>query len=182
VHYRAARYAVIKPDAPVDSLVRVRSPLVPALKLGFPRGIRTLEKPTEYLHGGISLQECVIGRIRSVRALGTVSLGVTVLVPTTQLPTGTVAIEIAPEAGGQMTLAAPPPRRLTLAISDTSDREVSDQLQCEVRWDAPSQKLALYLREGTSISAGSTLRLTVTDSETGERIHAEDLTLLIDWE
>ena len=34
-----------------------------------------------------------------------------VLVPTTQLPTGTVAVQIAPEAAGQMTLAAPPPRR-----------------------------------------------------------------------
>lgn len=182
VHARAARYAVLRPDAPVDSLVRVRSPLVPTLELGFPRGIRTLEKPAEYLHGGISLQECVIGRIRSVRALGTASLRVAVRVPTTQLPTGTVAVEVSPEAAGQMTLATPPPRRLSLAVSDASGQEVSDQLACEVRWDAPSQKLALYLREGTAISAGSTLRLTVTDSDTGEGIHTEDLTLLIDWE
>jgi hypothetical protein len=179
---RAVRYAVIKPDAPVDSLIRVKSPLVPTLELGFPRGIRTLEKPSEYLHGGISLQECVIARIRSVRTLGTASLAISVGVPTTQLPTGTVAVQIVPEAGEQMTLRPPPPRRLTLSISDSKGRDVSDQLQCEVRWDAPPQTLALYLREGTAIPAGSALRLTVTDSESGERLHAEDLTLLIDWE
>ena len=182
VHYRAARYAVLKPDAPVDSLIRVKSPLVPELALGFARGIRTLEMPSNYLHGGISLQECIIGRIRSVRTLGATSFGVSITVPATQLPTGTVAVQIAPEVEGQMTLAAPPPRRVTMWIADSSGREVSDRLECQVGWDAPSQTIALYLREGAAIPAGSTLRLSAIDAETGEALHSENLALLVDWE
>jgi hypothetical protein len=182
VHHRASRYAVLKPDAPVDSLVRVPSPLVPSLELGFPRGIRTLQKPTEYLHGGISLQECVIGRIRSVRTLEGGPLGITVTVPSTQLSTGTVVVQVAPSGEGQLTLAPPPPRTVALRITDDTGREVSERSECEVRWDAPAQTLALYLREGMAIHAGSTLHLNAVDAESGEGLHAEDLTLLVEWE
>jgi hypothetical protein len=69
-----------------------------------------------------------------------------------------------------------------LWVAGTDDLEVSDRLSCEVRWDAPPQTLALYLREGTAIDAGTTLRLLVDDADSGERLHAEELTLLVNWE
>jgi hypothetical protein len=175
------RYALLKPDAPVESLIRLSSPLAPALNLGFARGVRSLEKPSEYMHGGISLQECVIGRIRSTRSLGANTLGVHVSAQSSELTTGTLAVRVVPEASGQMTLSPPQPRRIRLSLSTEAGAEVSDAVEAEVRSDAPPQLLALYLREGTALAAGTKLRLVALDAETGETMHTADLALLVDW-
>ena len=181
-HHRAPRYAVLKHDAPVDGVVLVNSPLAPGLRLGFPRGIRTFEKPTEYMHGGISLQECVIGLIRSTKALSSPQLGLSVGLSTTELATATVPVRLAPAADQQMTLSPPAPRRVKAWLELETGEAASDPAEAEIRVDTPPLTLALYLREGLALSAGSGLRLVVDDADTGERLDTRELTMLVDWE
>jgi hypothetical protein len=181
-YHRAPRYAVLKQDAPVDGLVLVDSPLAPGLRLGFPRGIRTFEKPTEYLHGGISLQECVIGLIRSTKALGSPQLRLSVGLSTTELATATVPVRLAPAADQQMTLSPPAPRRVRAWLELETGESASDPANAEIRVDTPPLTLALYLREGLALSAGARLRLVVDDADTGERLDTKELTMLVDWE
>jgi len=74
---RSSRYAALKPDSPYTDIFTLPSPWPgDTVRLGFPRGVRTLEKADEYEHGGVSLQECVIPALVSHRSPVAASLGV----------------------------------------------------------------------------------------------------------
>jgi hypothetical protein len=61
-------------------------------------------------------------------------------------------------------------------------REVVDPVILEVRAESPEQRSAVYLREGVSIKAGTTLLLRAEDADSGENLFEQRLTLDVDWE
>ncbi len=183
---RGPRYALLKPDAPAPDVVRIEAPMVPGIFVGLPRGVRTFDKAQVYLHGGVSLQECVIPHLISEAADVPVALKVEVSPSTTQLSAGTVALAIRPVAGDrQMTLSAPSRVRLRLWLegetSQGSRVAVSEPLEIEVRSDSPELRQALYLREDVSLTAGATVWLRARDVDTLANLSESALTLTVDW-
>lgn len=182
------RYAVLEPEAAATEVIHRTSPLASNVSLGFPRGIRTLSKATVYLHGGISLQECVIPRISSQASLAASRVEVVVEVTVSKVTGATIPVRLRPAAGlasGQMTLAAPRPTKVRISVDadvagDVS--EVADAVRLEVRADTPELTSALYLREGVRLASGTVLTVRAQDAETGEALFATELPLVADWE
>jgi PglZ domain. len=183
---RGPRYALLKPDAPAPDLVRIEAPMVPGTFVGLPRGIRTLDKAHVYLHGGVSLQECVIPHLISESADIPAVLKVEVTPSSSQLSGGTVAVLVRPMTGDQqLTLSAPLRLRLRLWLEAEPEAgwrvEVSDPLELEVRSDSPELRQALYLRDETSLRAGTKVLLRARDLDTMADLSESVLTLIVDW-
>lgn len=182
------RYAVLQPEAAATEVVHRVSPLASNISLGFPRGIRSLSKATAYLHGGISLQECVIPRITSQASLASSRVEVEVEVTVTKAAGATIPVRLRPTAGiasGQMTLAAPRPTKVRISVeADVAGNvsEVADTVGLEVRADTPELTSALYLREGVRLASGTVLTVRAQDAETGEALFATQIPLVADWE
>ena len=185
---RSSRYAALKPDSPYTDIFSLPSPWPgDAVRLGFPRGVRTLEKADEYEHGGVSLHECVIPAIVSRRAPTVASLGIDLRVTTPTLTGGTVPASISPVMPpGQVPLGGPPPLVVRLWVETADEgaapREVAAIPEIEVRADAEELRPALYLREGLDLRAGQRLLLRATDAATGRDLGTVPLQLIVDWE
>lgn len=183
-----ARYAVLQADVAATEVVHRPSPMAPGITLGFPRGMRTLSKAYVYLHGGISLQECVIGRISSQAALAAPRVEVEIDLTVAKITGATIPVRVRPIGGagsGQMTLAAPRPVKVRLyveAAADGSVVEVADPVILEVRTDSPELVTALYLREGIRLASGTVLNVRATDAASGESLFSKQVPLVVDWE
>ena len=184
-HYKHQRWAALKPGAPVADVMRLPSPLAPDVVLGIPRGVRTLEKAEPYLHGGISLQECVIPHLVSRRVLPRARLGLELQVSSEKLVGGTVPVILRPRvASGQTSLGGyePVTVRVWVETADVAPRTVAGPIDVELRSDVEELKPPLYLQEGLDLKASQVLRLRARDAETGQDLGSRDLTLLVDWE
>ena len=89
----------------------------------------------------------------------------------------------APE-GEQLLLEVPRPIavRIEAVTTEDSPRRVTDSAMLELRHDSPELTTAVYLGDGIKLAAGTTLRLTAHDADTGENLYQQDLTLLVDWD
>jgi hypothetical protein len=182
--YKHQRWAALKPDAPVADVMRLPAPLAPDVVLGIPRGVRTLEKAEPYLHGGISLQECVIPHLVSRRVLPRARLGLDLRVSSDRLVGGTVPVILRPRMEpGQTSLGGYEPIAVRLWV-ETVDaaRTVAGPIELELRADVDELKPPLYLQEGLDLKAGQPLRLRALNAETGQNLGSIKLTLLVDWE
>ncbi len=185
---RSPRYAALKPDSPYTDIFTLPSPWPgDMVRLGFPRGVRTLEKADEYEHGGISLHECVIPALVSRRSPVAASLGVDLRVTTTTLTGGTVPAILVPVIPpGQVPLGGLAPLMVRLWVETADDgaavREVTEVSEIEVRADTDELRPPIYLREGLDLRVGQHLTLRATDAATGRDLGRIPLDLIVDWE
>lgn len=186
---REARWAALKPDAPVADVLRLPCPLDPGGPvLGFPRGVRTLEAAESYMHGGLSLQECVLPHLVSRALVPEEPLGVDVRAATEDLTAGTIPILLAPSGGATSLWSArrPVTVRVLVEVADgpLAGETVAGPIEVEVPPDAGKLRAVLFLREGLSapLSPGQALRLRAVDRETGREVAAQPLTLRVPWE
>jgi hypothetical protein len=183
--YKHQRWTALRPGALISEVLRLPLPLSPEITLGFARGVRSLEKAEQYLHGGISLQECVIPHLVSHRALPQARLGVELLVTTDKLAGGTVPVVVRPRtAAGQAPLGGyqPVTVRLWVETTDTPPRIAAGPMDLLIRDDVQELKPPLYLAEGLGLEANHTLRLRAMDADTGQDLGSKPLTLMVDWE
>jgi len=184
-HYKHQRWSALKPGVPVSDVMQLPSPLAPDIVLGIPRGVRTLEKAESYLHGGISLQECVIPHLVSRRTLPRARLGLDLQVSSETLVGGTVPVILRPRVPpGQISLVGYEPLKVIVWVetADLEPRTVAGPIDVELRSDVGELKPPLYLKEGLNLKTGQMLRLRGRDAETGQDLGSRDLTLLVDWE
>jgi len=184
---REERWAALKPDAPPVDVFRMALPLAGAHTLGFPRGVRTLMKASSYLHGGISLQECVIPHLESRVSVPQARLGVDVRVTSNRLSGGTVPVvlrPVLPETQAPLGGFTPLTVRLWVETEqgDVATRQVTEPIDVLVRPDVEELRPAVYLQEDLGLAVGQELVLRVIVKETGEELSNVHLTLLVDWE
>ncbi len=182
---RELRWAALKPDAPVDGLIKLPLPLAPDKGiLAFPRGVRSLTKPEPYMHGGLSLQECVIPHITATASIPVVRVRPILSVAQTKLTTGTISFSLKPAPLEQMPLGGVEPAFIRLVIETDSEEPVvvGGQRVEELRQEVEEIKGALFLDEGHALEAGSSLYLRCLDNETGEELAWLKLSLAVDWD
>jgi hypothetical protein len=186
-YQRSRRWAALRPDVPAADLLHLPMPLAPqAVLLAFPRGVRTLEAAEEFLHGGISLQECVIPHLVSRVRVAPGRLGLDLSVAHTQLSTGTVPVTVRPLLpAGQTRLHGPPPLRLhlwieTVGLAGDPPRRVTEMTELQLRADAGEIKWPPYLETTAVLKAGQSLRLRAQDADSGREFDSITLTLLRD--
>jgi len=189
VRRREARWAALRPDAPVNEVFRLPSPLEPnGPVLGFPRGVRTLVAAEPYEHGGISLQECVLPHLVSQTLAAPAKVNVTVRVTRDRLSGGTVPVVLTPETAGASLWSEKRPIAVDLWIEvadgPASGQKVAGPISVEVRADSEELRPGLYLQEdlGIALRAGQALRLRAIERETGRDLATIPLTLQVDWE
>jgi hypothetical protein len=186
--HKDARWAALKPGAPVQDLLRLPLPLAPeAATLGFPRGVRTLVKAEGYLHGGISPQECVVPHLVSRTEVRVPRLQVEVGVTTERLSTGVVPVVLRPSLEGQLALTELPSVTVRLWVeapggAGEEARLVTEPVDVPVRADAGELRPPLYLKEGLELVAGQELLLRAVDRDTGRELGTVALTLVVDWD
>ena len=186
--HKDARWAALKADAPVADLLRLPLPLASdAVTLGFPRGVRTLVKAEGYLHGGLSLQECVVPYVLSRVEARARRLDVEVAVTTDRLSTGVVPVVLKPKVEGQLVLTDVPTVLVRLwveipAEAGGEERRVTEPVDVPVRADAGELRPPLYLMEGLRLPAGQGLVLRAVDRDTGREFGTVPLTLAVEWE
>jgi hypothetical protein len=180
--HKEARWAALKRGAVAADVMRFALPLAPdGYALGFPRGVRTLEKATAYMHGGISLQECVIPHLVSFAPLPRVRLGLDLAVESASITVGAVAVTLRPVLPPNGSLGGAHPRTVRLTLT-AGGREVGLPHDAPLRADIAVTRTTLYLRPGSGLRAGTPLRLEAIDAETGEELGALDLRLINEWD
>jgi len=188
VLHKDLRWAALKPGAAVEGLLRLPLPLDPdAATLAFPRGVRTLKKAESYMHGGISLQECVVPYILSRVEARARRLDVEVAVTTDRLSTGVVPVVLKPKGKDQLVLLDVPTVTVRLWVEIPGEpgaegQRVTEPLDVPVRADAGELRPPLYLMEGLRLPAGQDLVLRAVDRDTGRELGTVPLTLAVDWE
>lgn len=186
--HRDTRWAALKPEAVTGQVMRLPLPLAPAWVLGFPRGVRTLVKAPDFLHGGISLQECVIPHLVSRVSLVPARVGLDLSVSTTRLAGGTVPAILRPVLDqAQAPLGGIQPMTVQLWVEAVlKDAEgpakVTEPVEVLLRPDADELRPPIYLKEGLRLRAGQSLRLRAIDRDNDRDLGSIDLTLLVDWE
>lgn len=181
------RWVALKPEAPVAGLLTFPAPLAPDFVLGFPKGLRTLIKGEQFLHGGISLQECVIPHLVSRRVLKRSRIGLELSVTTDKLSGGTVPVVLRPRVeGGQAGLGGFESLQVRLWVETSDGRKVAGPIDQELRVDVQELRPPLYLKESSKpedkLQQGETLHLRAENAETEENLGTLELTLLVDWE
>jgi len=185
---REPRWAALKPDAPTQEVIRLPSTFVPAPNtLGLARGVRTLVQPEPYLHGGLSLQECVIPHIVSKSMFRTTKVGMILQVTTSNLTAGTVPVVLRPVIPAeQQSFGGTQPLKLALWVETSGEdgaeaRPVTEKQPIELRPEVDELKPAVYLQEGLGLASGQKLVLRAVDAESGRELGSVPLTLLVDW-
>lgn len=170
-------------------MIRLPSAFVPPPNvLGIARGVRTLVHPEPYLHGGLSLQECVIPHIVSRSLFRTARVGLKLQVSTPNLTAGTVPVILRPVVPAeQQGLGGLQPLKLLLWVETSGDegaepRLVTEKQSIELRPEVEELKPAVYLQEGLNLPSGQKLLLWAVDAETGRELGKVPLTLLVDWD
>jgi hypothetical protein len=183
------RWAALKPDSPARDVLRVPLPLAPnAVELALPRGARTFIAAQPYLHGGLSLQECVIPHLVSRRTFARAKVGVDLEVKNPYLTGGTVTVVLRPQLpAGQGTLGGVEATWVRLSIeTDPTDgstpRLVLPPFDVELRPDVDELRPPVYLPEGVDLKADQKLRLRAVDRDTGRELGSLSLTLTVDWD
>lgn len=178
---RETRWCALKPGVPVEGLLRFPLPFgSEEILLGFPRGVRTFVAASEFLHGGISVQECVIPHVVSRAAVEAPRLEVEVAVRVPELSTGTVPVVVRPLPAGLFGQRAV---RLRLWVEPaTGGEQVADPVELEVRPGAEELRPPLYLKEGAGLRVGAELVLRAIDVETGREVAAVPLRMAVDWD
>ena len=182
------RWAALKTDAPVSELVRRPLPLAPDIQLGFARGVRTLVKAPGFLHGGISLQECVIPHLASRTSLPRARVGLDLRVSTDKLSVGTVPAILRPSNDQtQPPLGGLEPITVRLWVetapaAGVPTRRVTDPIEVELRPEVEELRPPVYLREGLGLRTGQGLLLRALDAENGQDLGSVPLTLLVNWD
>lgn len=182
---RQMRWAAVKPDAHVDGLIRIAMPMAPDQgTLAFPRGVRTFVKSEPYMHGGISLQECVLPHVVSVGSLPKARVRPQLSVSQPKLTTGTVSYTMTPAPLTQMPLGGLEPAfvRVFVVTNESPPQRISGEREEELRQDVPELKAALFLDSGKQLRAGTSLILRCEDRDTREELDTVRLTLAIDWD
>lgn len=188
VLHKDLRWAALKPGVAADGLLKLPLPLDPgSATLAFPRGVRTLKKAEGYMHGGISLQECVVPHLVSRVEAGGPRLDVELSVATDRLSTGVVPVVLRPQVEGQLALGGA--RTITVRLwAETvpapgeEARAVTEPVDVPVRSDAAELRPPLYLLEGLGLPPGQELLLRAIDRETGRELGTVPLTLIVEWE
>jgi len=185
-----SRWAALKPGAPVADLIKLPLPLAPSVTLGFPRGLRTLVKPSPFLHGGISLQECVIPHLVSRRSLARARPGLDLHVTDTHLSTGTIPVILkAVPPPGQAPLGGLEPLKVRLTVEVEGQRSgdghkplyAAGPVEIEVEPEHEARP-ALYLKEGLALRTGQGLVLRAVDVNGERDLGTIALTLARDWD
>jgi hypothetical protein len=178
------RWAALKPGVAPAQLIRFSAPLSNGtVPLGFPRGVRVLKKSEPFLHGGISLHECLIPYLVSRVGLSKTKVRPQVTVTTPELTGGTVPIVVTIEGGQQVLDSEPITVRIWVTSGSPSDQKVAaEPIELEVRPDIEVIRPALYLKEELGLRAGSELTLHAIDNETEEQLAIVRLTLKVDWD
>jgi len=182
---RETRWAALKADADLAGLIRLPLPMALAAGiLGFPRGVRTLTKAEEYMHGGISLQECVIPHVVSTASIPRVRVEPILSATQTILTTGTISFGLKPASLQQIPLGGIEPTLLRIVLETDEDlpKSVALAKEEELRQDVEEIKGALFLESGHDLLAGTRLRLKCLDRETGEELAHVILTLAVAWD
>ncbi len=188
VLHKDLRWAALKPEVAVDGLLKLPLPLDPdAAVLGFPRGVRSLKKAEGYMHGGISLQECVVPHLVSRAEVAEPRLEVDVGVATDRLSAGVVPVVLRPRVEGR--LFSTQVRTVTVRVwaetlppTGEEPRPVTEPIDVPVRSDATELRPPLYLLEGLGLPAGQQLVLRAIDRDTGRDLGTVPLTLIVEWE
>lgn len=101
--YWGARYALLEESQTTEALT-VPFRIDPAWKVALSPGLRSFKSPGRFFHGGATLQEAVIPRLRFVIERPPREMGLSVSIPKSEIATLAVKIELIPET--------PPPRDL----------------------------------------------------------------------
>jgi hypothetical protein len=182
---KEARWVALKPDVATSGLTCLPLPIAPdAGVLGFPRGVQSLMKAEPYMHGGLSLQECVIPHLVATAVMPVVRVRPLVAVTQDVLTTGTVSFSLRPAPLAQPPLGGVEPTfvRLLVEVPGDPPDPVAAPREEELRQDVEEIKGAMFLEPGRSLPTGATLQLRCLDRETGEELAKVQLTLAIDWE
>ena len=153
VLYKHVRWSALKRDAVTSEVVRVPLPAAPKVSLGIPGGLRTLVKPESYLHGGLSLQECVIPHLISQRVLAQEQVHVNVTVTTNALSSAPLPVVLRPAPKpGQRSLGGHRPTWVRVWVETVLPGGgaaiiVADALEQEVAADSGDQKPPLFSRK-----------------------------------
>lgn len=184
---KESRWCALKPGAPVTGIVRLTLPVGhEPVSLGFPWGVRTLVTTEDFLHGGLSLQECVIPHAVSRALSQPRRVRVEVSITSSELVGGTVPVTLRPSYDGQGTFDLKP-TRVRLWIEKVwpaaeAAPVVTEPLEVEVRADVNELKPPVYLKEGLRIPAGQGLVFRAVDVETSQDIASLPLLMKIDWD
>jgi hypothetical protein len=175
----------LKPDAPVEGVVKIPLPLNPdAGVIGFPRGVQTFTKPAGYMHGGVSLQECVIPHLISHESvIEPAQLDVELSVKESELTMGTIFATLrASSSGGQQSLSRPEPITVQVRaeVAETG-HPVTETLEYRVS-DEDEHNVGLFLPEGLKLTAGTELTLKAIERDTKRELSRVTLTMIVDWE
>lgn len=188
-YHKDVRWAALKPGAPVTEVFRLPVSLAPNdIVLGLPRGLRTLVKAPEFIHGGISLQECVIPYLVSRVSMPQAKVALDLRVTTEHLSGGTVPVILRPaiaEAQPPLGVIQPITVRLWVETAMTEDevqQHVTEPIEVELRANVEELRPPVYLKEGLDLKAGQQLKLRAVDKDTGQDLGTLALTLLVDWE
>lgn len=182
---REHRWAALKAEAQADGLIRLKLPLSPdAGTLAFPKGIRTLEKPEAYMHGGISIQECLIPHIVASAVVPIARVRPVLAVSQTRLTTGTISYSLKPAPLTQAPLGGVEPVfvRVVVQTEGPPTRDVSGDRTEELRQDVEEIRGALFLESGLALPTGSRLVMRCLDRDTQEEYGAVPLTLEVNWD
>lgn len=186
---REPRWAALKADAPTQEVIRLPSPFLrPPNVLGLARGVRTLVQPEPYLHGGLSLQECVIPHIVSRAMFRAAKLGLDLSVTAPNLTGGTVPVILRPVVPTeQQTFGGLQPLKLLLWVETSGEegaepRPATEKQPIELRPEVEELKPAVYLQEGLGLASGQKLLLRAVDAETGRDLGQVPLILVVDWD
>jgi hypothetical protein len=182
---KEGRWVALKPDVAAPDLIRLPLPIAPgAGVLGFPHGVQSLTKAEPYMHGGVSLQECVIPHLVATASMPVVRVRPLVTVSQDVLTTGTVSFSLRPAPLTQPPLGGVEPLfvRLLVEIPGDPPKQVATAKEEELRQDVEEIKGAMFLLAGCRLPAGAALQLRCLDRETGEELVKVHLTLAIDWE
>jgi len=186
--HKDVRWAVLKPDAPAGEVIRLPLPLAAEVLLGLPRGVRTLMKAPAFMHGGISLQECVVGHFVSRAAVRQAQIDLDLRVTTAELSGGTVPVILRPVVADlQQPLGGLQPLIIRLwveteAALDATPRRVTEDIEVELRADVEEIRPPVYLKEGLALKAGQQLLLKAVEKQTGRDLGVVALKLLVDWD
>jgi hypothetical protein len=185
-HYRSERWAALKKDALAEGLVTFPLPLAPeAGVIGFPRGVQAFTKPSGYMHGGISLQECVIPYLEShASVIEPARLEAELQVSTSELTMGTIfAVLRAMTSGGQQSLSQPEPIKVSVwAELAGSNQKVTETSVYQLSDKNPEHAFGLFLPEGVKLSAGTELTLKAVEQGTQRELDRVTLMMKVDWE
>ena len=179
---RGERYAFLAEGAVVsDDLFTLPFPLDERLRVAFAPGIACFEKPSEYLHGGMSLQEIVVPHLTSFAAQKPEKMRVQCALPSDQVATLSIKVLLVSEPPQTGNLFGQPVGRTVEVTFTRSGKPVAALKKVVV---APSseentQSVTVFLDEEIDFKKGDVLILQVRDADTQEDLGGGKIVALL---